>query len=232
MFRMIGKWLISRAIERDRPPRGMLRRWIDHDEELFQFEAALQGMLARLRGDAGGWLGRDANHGFSAGERRPLEHARCVPLARSGHRIARPAVASGLAACLVIMALLWPALSDQGTSIPTNLQERVAREGNATLTPDDRAQLMAAWQLGRAQIEAWQARATDVPRKLENVPWSIAPVLPARWTGAATKRVHAALEMAVVAQRQELADGMKSAITFISRRLPASVAHLVGLQEG
>src|SRR4051812_41165400 len=56
MFRIIAKWLIGRAIERDAPLPRWAQRWVDRDAELTRFELASRRLGGLLRRDAAGWL--------------------------------------------------------------------------------------------------------------------------------------------------------------------------------
>jgi hypothetical protein len=235
MLRTFGKWMISRASERETPLPGWLRRWADHDQELARFAAASRRLGPLLRRDAAEWLdvqteevrpARRSHARASGAEQRPVQ----LPVGLVRRRFAGAWAAGGVAAALVLAALAWRMPTSEDSSVAP-----VPRGGQAaTISPQEREQLILAWRAGRANLGAWQARVKGVSRRIGAYELRRATLKFPRVeiADAATERVLTALDAAAAAQRRELADGVKSAYGFFAERLPASVAALVGWQEG
>ena len=58
MLRVIAQWWISSAIDQDRPLPGWLRRWVQRDPELMQYELMMRQLGDRLKGEAADWVSR------------------------------------------------------------------------------------------------------------------------------------------------------------------------------
>lgn len=231
MFRAFGKWMIGRASERETPLPAWLRRWAERDEKLARFAAASRRLGPLLRRDAAPWMELQAEEVRIV--RRPPARARGAgqrPVRAARRRMTGAWAACGLAAALVLAAHTWQApRGDQLAVTPPDRGGQVA-----TISPSEREQLILAWRAGRANLGAWQARVKGATRRIGALEMRHAALKFPRAgiADAAAERVLTALDAAAAAQRRELADGVKSAYAFFAQRLPASVATLVGLQEG
>ncbi len=240
MLRTIGKWLIGRAIEREAPLPRWLRWWVDRDEELSRFESASQRLGALLRRDAAGWMARQTLE-----VRKELTGSALVrwsdpPRGWTRRRTAWSLTACALAASALFALANWPTTGHDAAPPDSSGGGRLA---NGQLASDrdvesipriERQRLIAAWRAGRANVNEWKERVKGVSGKIEVLGLREAAAIfaPAEAAGATTERVLAALDAAMASQRQELTSGMRSAYVFFAHRLPASVAHLVGWQEG
>lgn len=221
MLRSILKWRISEAIDRGAALPPAVRRRVANDPELAAYEAAAGDLCQRLRAEAPAWVERHVDDPAVAAARRlaPM-HERVPRTAASARRTAarRWGVPLALAASALVALALWESTGDRP----------YRRLGEA-----DRQRIVAALQSGRANLAQV---ATVIKRFDADVEW---PALPRPAGLASGQRARASAERMLTAfddglkeQQHELAASARSAYAFFAVRLPASMATLVGLQEG
>jgi hypothetical protein len=195
--------LISRSIDEDVRLAGWLRRWIERDAELRQFEWQSRQLAGRLTREAAGWMASSQRHE----KHQPVELRR---LARSHASPSRrlTAMSWSLAACALAATavIVWARFHTDSSRVaqpawPADHRQADAPPVSTSLT-NERQMLANAWKVGRAAAGQWQA-----------------------------SRVLSTLDDGLQRQRQELSSGTRSAVSFFAYRLPVSAARLVGLRR-
>jgi hypothetical protein len=241
MLRMIARWFISRSIDEDVRLSNWLRRWIDCDEELKQFEILSQQLGNRLKKDAPHWIASQAlpadeqtSPEITPSHSAPLRSRLVVQrVVRRKRKVAWSLAACALAACAL---LAFSRLQTEGDHAgqPRLLQDRGLAQAPAseTISAADREWLVAALKTGRIQLGRLQAQATELPRRARVVelPGVAAIVEPTEVAGMTAGRALANLDRGMQSEQQQLNSDIKAAVTFFAYRLPASMARLVGWQ--
>jgi len=230
MLHMIARWLISRSIDEGHPLPGWLRRWIDRDDELEQFEMLSRQLGCRLKGDAPGWI---ASRSLPAGEesagRRGIVGGQRAANRRN-RRLAWSLAACAVAACAgFAIARLQMEPDHRERPIPSGDDTMVQMPATATITVADREWLAAAWKTSRTNFGQLQARAKDLPRRAER--WRLpgaSIVEPVEVAGSTAGRALATLGRGMDSEQRQLTSDMQTAFSFFTYRLPASVGKLVG----
>jgi hypothetical protein len=240
MLRMIARWYISRSIDEDVRLPNWLRRWIDRDDELKQFEMASRQLDSRLKSDAPGWIASQATGAVEEAVRPQTMVAVTTKSSRRERTIAWSLAASAIAAG-AFFAIAWL----QSAKLPLN-EDRVEQslpgaEKHLALTPStdtmsavDREWLITAWKRSRANLGRLKAHAEDLPRRVEvlKMPDASTVVEPAAVAGSTAGRALATLDRGMESERQQLTSDVRAAFSFFAYRLPESVARLVGWQAG
>jgi hypothetical protein len=219
MLRKALKWRISSAIDRDAPLGPLLRKRVDQDPVLAEFEAQSRRLCEELRRDAPAWIKQRTSLPAAATLQTP-------PIEIDRRRRYRRRRVVGVAAALALAASALVAVAVWQTTGPRRYQR---------MSQADRAELAAALVAGRANLAQFAHAITRVDAEVNWSAWRppLSLDLAARARArASAQRVLAAFDQRVESQRQELAVGAKSACAFFTDRLPASMAALVGLQEG
>jgi hypothetical protein len=239
MLHRIARWLISRSIDEDRPVPVWLRRWIDRDEELRQFETQSRQLEGRLKDDACGWIASQArsSEAFTGSATSVGRQRRVIaqPATFRGERILRWALgalgAMALATCAWFAVARWPWQRAEAERHGQDESRQIAQApATPTISAADRKWLSATWNSSRASLGQWQARAQELPGRMETLklPALSAIVEPAEAVGSTTGRALATLDRGMQSEEQQLTSDAKAAYSFFAYRLPASLARLVG----
>ncbi|MCC6494378.1 MAG: hypothetical protein IT424_15305 [Pirellulales bacterium] len=217
MLRTLAKWRISAAADRCQPLPPALRRRVDGDPELLAFESAARRLCDRLRRDSPAWLNQQA-------DRRPLAAPhRLVKAHTASADRARPAVRQPARAALALAA---------GLAIALGLWRSAGELRYQHISAADRQQLVAALQLGRANLAQAAHAWRGVDAELAWPAWPPPPrFLPSEQVRASAGRLWSVFDQRVETRRQAIADRAKGAYDFFTVRLPASFGLLVGLSD-
>src|SRR5579863_6830305 len=213
MFRTIGKWLISRSLDRDESPAAWLRLWIDRDDQLQKFEQASRQVGNRLKRDVAGWIASQTCPGDSepSGIRRTA-----LPLptfSRRARWAAWSIVACGAAAA-VLALVRWPSDGDQAKTASHPGDPSVTRTSSAdVISDDDREWLIAAFTASRTNYQAFKDRAQSFPPSAGELRRDGAATIlePTGIVGAAVGRALALLGRGMQSEQQQLASDVKAA---------------------
>jgi hypothetical protein len=239
MFRMLARWLISRSIDEGRRVPDWLRHWIDRDHDLKQFEKLSRQLGDDLKKDSGGWIASQASAAGEelAGRRRLVvaEPATFRLRHRGAWSLASLSLGTGaLAACAWFVVARLQAPPDRAEQPTPDAQRQVVQTPEAvTITAADREWLATTWRTTQANFNQLQARARALPARAEilKLPGVSTIVEPAETAGSTTGRALATLDRGMLWQQQQLADDAKTAFSFFTYRLPASLARLVGWRQ-
>lgn len=236
MFRLVAKWLISRSIDDDRPAPNWLRHWIDRDHELKQFELLSRQLVRRLKDDS---RGRIASLPSLTGEpsARRQRHVTGHPASRRrGHRV-DPSLgtlslgALTLAACVGFLVGQLPSHRDQLERSEHEETQHIAKPpATAKIDAADREWLATTWKTSRTTLGQLRSQIRTVSGRTDVVKLSnlSAIIKPAEAAGSSAGRALATLDRSMQSQQQQLASDAKATFAFFTRRLPTSVAKLVG----
>lgn len=234
MLRRIARWLISRSIDEGRHVPQWLRKWIERDDKLKDFETLSQRLGAQLKDDAADWI---------SSQKLPRRVETVLP-----RRLVRPnavshrrkrAVRGAVGAMLfgtTAAACVWFTMShsrsptDQAKQPKPEETRHIVKENPAVpITAADREWLQTAWRRSRANLSQLHERATNLPGRsdLLNVSGYSAIIEPAETAGSATGRALAMLDRGMTSQQQQLTSDSRAAVSFFVERLPASLAKLV-----
>jgi hypothetical protein len=242
MLHTIARWLISRSIDEKRRVPDWLRHWIDGDAELKRFEMLSRQLEVRLKDDARGWIAgqEQPSEALPTGETSASRQRRVVARPASFRRersvvwslaaLGTTAVAAG---ALYAIARLQPQGVQAERRDDAENREIARIPATVTITTADREWLATAWNTGRVNLGQWQARALDLPVRMEisELPDLSAIVQPAESAGSTAGRALATLDRGMLSEQQRLTAGAKSGLSFFAYRLPAGVARLVGWQQ-
>lgn len=230
MLRMIARWLISRSIDEGHRLPGWMRRWIDRDDELNQFEMLSQQLGCRLKNDALGWItSQSLSVGGKSTGRQEIVPGQRAPNRRK-RRLAWSLAALSVAACagFAIARLRW----ERGPlerAISSGDRTIAQMPAVATITEADREWLAAAWNTSRANLNQWHARADGLSRRAQR--WmspGVSIVEPVQVAGSTAGRALATLRRSMDSEQEQLTSDMKTALSFFAYRLPVSAGKLVG----
>jgi hypothetical protein len=230
MYKMLAHWLIGRAAERGKPLPWWLRPVVDRDASLAAFESASRRLGPQLRRDAQQWIQETEEHEPAIAIRPLRTRSRTAHPRSIARRFAWP-VATCAAAAALMVAIAIAMRSDDRDKIALADGAAARNEGVAAVAAADRDQFLAAWQAGQTSM-------VDLSQRMQRL--SIQVRLPARVesamlfseverAGDATERAVARWDAAAATRRQELAADVKSACRFFTRRLPTSLALVMGL---
>lgn len=234
MYKMLAHWLIGRAAEQGEPLPSWLRSVVDRDPTLVQFEAASRRLGPQLRRDATRWVQETEEH-EPANTRRPVRtRPRPVPQRSISRRLAWPIATCAAAAALMVAFALAMRSEDRDT-IASDDEGAAARSQHiAVVAPADRDQLLAAWDAGQMSMFDLSQRMQRLSFKVSLPPRveSASLFREVERAGDATERAVARWDAAAASRRQALAADVKSACQFFTRRLPTSLALVMGLGSG
>ena len=238
MLRVIAQWWISSAIDQDRPLPGWLRRWVQRDPELMQYELMMRQLGDRLKGEAADWVSRPSlpasmtvPESAERADRRPM----LVPQRDSRPKKQRVVWTVGAvvsAACLFYIALRTTSIKDAVPPPVSDGNPQLAQTPRGRiLTDTEREKLVRLWKVSRIDISELQRRARELPGQTQD--WKLPPasvmIQPVNVAGAKLGHALVTLEQGMETEQKRLTSELKSAASFFTYRLPASVGKLVKL---
>jgi hypothetical protein len=236
MLRVIGKWFISRSADEHIAPPVWMQHYISRDERLRQFEECSRQLAERLQSESTAW----AKTSVAAHERGRGHQSITIDHRQRTRAILRwswPLAAC--AAVAVAIVCLHPYIRRNDHALPIRpISSPIADATRRDRMPHDKLAhglngLLSALDTGRSRMNAWREQSTGLRGDLQALGWQADDVLvrPAEVAGVATGRMLATLDRGLQARRHQLASDMRSAMSFLAVRLPASAAHLMGHVE-
>lgn len=212
MMRAIAKWLISRSLDRNIPLPRWVRKKIDSEPELKQFESLARLLADRLKDDAPIWAAtQTAMETCDSGQRHS------VPI----HRLGVPRRMSwSLAAGALVVGLVFFVVVNR-SAIDDSNQPAIQSQW-----------LTAAWRTGQRNFNELKARSDSLSSCIVSprFPRLFRIVEPPELQGAISGGVAATLDGVDVQGKQWMSD-LKCAFSFFTHRLPITAVKVLGLSN-
>lgn len=232
MLRTIFEWLISRSIDQDRPLPDWLKRRVDRDDDLKQFEVRSRQLGDRLRVEAADWIasGASAKANDSALRRQIVTQHRNAP-GRGRQKIVWTLLAGSMAAMLVFAVFQLGSPGDRVARLDPGRDPHLAKAPPVKKTPDPDHKSLVRWLKDKeAKLGQLRSRMNELPSPTED--WKLPDVSvivePAKAAGSSAGHALAILDRGVESEQQLLKSELQTAFSFFAYRLPTSVAKLVG----
>lgn len=231
MLRVIVKWMISRSIDEGRPVPAWVRRKIDGDQELKQFELRSRQLGLRLKSEADGWIARQ-----STPVTEPSLRTEQVSANKSLRRMmwfAGAGVAVSAATIGLTVALNRSEVDSPIQTGPDSGQSVAATK--RTVETDLEVAKVGEWLIqsvnkSHATFEQLHSRTPTLPIRFESLKLPTVAQLtePAKVAGSTASQAFTMLDRGLETEQKRLTSEVRSAFSFFTYRLPMSLAKLAG----
>jgi hypothetical protein len=234
MPRFIIKWIISRAIDEDQPLPDWVRRTVDRDEELKQFERNSLRLCERLKHDAPGWIAAQAVPEAIVREGTDQKNAARPSVVSDRRRVIGWSLSvAALAACILFVVFNGvPQINRQAQPVLTNHPEEVPESERVQITDADREWLVQSLKNTQKTLDQVDSLIRDLPDRTAN--WKLPPISviadQAESIGSTAGHALVVLDRGMASEQKRLKSEVQSAVSFFTRRLPDSMARLAGLR--
>ena len=230
MKRAIIMWWISRAIDQSQDVSGWLRSQIERDPELQRFERAARRLENDLRKDSLAWIGDEPfrmDSKVAPRARRVVQSTR----RKTSRRLALSLITVAAVFFLIGGSLIWKGTHDDHPSpgSTSGVMELTSSSAQRTSPPDAKA-LAEIIEASHALIQPF---ATTLPQRLRASTLSSADIRDTYHSFVTVPTAEHAwkdIKSTIHKERQHVTTDLRSAVTFISQRLPRSAARLLGLE--
>jgi|GEM_PF-6509718 len=231
MLRMIAKWMISRSIDEDRAIPGWIRRRIDGDQELKQFELRSRQLGERMKSDAAVWVATT-----TVPVAKPFPEFQAGAKARGSRNMVRLTSAWTFASAAAVVAVLTlnrprqnpPDQAGQATNQSIIVTEPIVAADRESL--DMREWMIRTVKKSRATLEELRSSARVLPIRPKELklPHFSELLEPAKVAGSSTGHVYLILDERLATEQKLLVSELKSAYSFFTHRLPTGIVKLAG----